>query len=65
MNSETEYRDVGFSIGENGDGTWRWKLHPPKTGTMKLASLGQSGSRDEAIEAARRAIDTLLDRKSN
>lgn len=63
MNGSTEHRGVGYSITDLGNGNWRWKLHPKKKaqGAMvevtPITSGEISGTRDEAVAAAKRAIE--------
>ncbi|HEY5047185.1 MAG TPA: hypothetical protein VII49_04080 [Rhizomicrobium sp.] len=58
-----EYRSVAFSIPNNDDGMWRWIIHPRN---IKSAAGHNAlprptyATRDEAVSAAKRAIDALL-----
>ena len=66
MNIPEPYRGVSYSVSDNGDGTWRWKLHPPlgEEAISPLISVTVIGGQDEAIAAARKVIDISL-RNSN
>ena len=63
LEGSTFYRGVGYSINALGDGQWRWKLHSPKNGpgwneAAPVESGDIVGTRDDAIAAAKNAIDT-------
>jgi hypothetical protein len=64
MKSVDEYRGVPFSIPNTDDGVWRWVIHPRniKAGAP-YNSLPRPtyATREEAVNAAKRAIDDLLD----
>jgi hypothetical protein len=64
MEGSTVHRGIGYSISDLGDGKWRWKLHPKKEpGRSEMTSIISGdivGTRDEAIEAAKKAIDAQL-----
>ena len=57
-----EYREIGYSIGEIGNGKWDWKLHPKlvNDGVMWEIIHGQADTREKAIQAAKAAIDKKL-----
>jgi hypothetical protein len=72
MTNLTEHRGVGFSISELGEGRYRWKLHPKKPTPVpdvitltKIESGEVSGTWDDAVAEARKAIDALLDNPGN
>ena len=56
------YREVDFSVADNRDGTWRWKLHPKKVPNVaRIVPSGKvTGSQPDAIGAAHAAIDDWL-----
>ena len=57
MNLPEKYLDTEFSISDNGDGTWAWKIHPPMNAQRPTESAGKvAGGQNEAILAARKAI---------
>jgi hypothetical protein len=61
------HRGVIYTVADNGNGTWRWTLHPeivPNT-VGDIIKGEVSGSREDAIAAARTAIDKSLDGPSN
>jgi hypothetical protein len=64
-----EYRGVQYSIPSNDDGVWRYKIHPGHTRKddlrPDLARAEGYPTHGEAIEAAKRAVDFWLLRKSN
>jgi len=56
------HRGIAYSVADNRNGTWRWKLHPklvPNTSTL-LISGEVSGTQNDAITAAEAAIDKFL-----
>ena len=61
-----EYRGVMFSIPRNDDGIWHYAIHPKRDRRTTVhgmpAGSGPEGlaSRQEAIAAAKRAIDAWL-----
>lgn len=59
-----EYRGVGYSIKKLDGGRFQWKLHlKPEPGPWTaLVHSGQApGTFSDAVAAARRAIDILID----
>jgi hypothetical protein len=57
------HRGVAYSVADNRNGTWRWKLHPklvPYTSTP-LISGEVPGTQSDAITAAEAAIDKFLE----
>jgi len=57
------YRGIGFSVADNHDGTWRWKLHPTKitSNVVRTIPSGQiTGNQSAAIGAAHAAVDDWL-----
>jgi len=61
-----KYREMEYSIGDNGNGKWGWKIHrqlDPRL--MRPIRSGEADSYGEAIVMAKAAIDTVLDKKSN
>ncbi|HEY1962381.1 MAG TPA: hypothetical protein VGG69_08185 [Rhizomicrobium sp.] len=61
-----EYRGVMFSIPRNDDGIWHYSIHPKRDRRTSMFGMppgsGPEGvpSRQEAIAAAKRAIDAWL-----
>ena len=61
-----EYRGVMFSIPRNDDGVWHYAIHPRRDRRTSVYGMppgsGPEGlpSRQEAIAAAKRAIDAWL-----
>jgi len=56
------HRGVAYSVADNRNGTWRWKLHPklvPYTSTPLIAGE-VPGTQNDAITAAEAAIDKFL-----
>jgi hypothetical protein len=66
MEGSTEYRKIGYSITDLGNGKWQWKLHPKKEAdAMTPIISGEiSGTHDEAVAAAKKEIDTLIGQNS-
>ena len=65
MTAVNEYRGVAFAIANNDDGVWRWIIYPKKsrrTDVRTVAPRPTYGTRDAAVQAAKAAIDALLDR---
>jgi hypothetical protein len=66
MTTIGEYRGVKYSIADNDDGVWRWVIYPKKTKRPEVRMPPPRPTyqtRDAAIEAAKSAIDRLLDKK--
>ncbi|MGD0109643.1 MAG: hypothetical protein ABSC06_37305 [Rhodopila sp.] len=64
LDESSFHRDVGYSISDLGNGKWQWKLHPKLKPGSEVASIisGEiSGTHDEAVVAAKAAIDTHID----
>ena len=65
-----EYRGVMFSIPRNDDGIWHYAIHPKRERRTTIHGMppgsGPEGlpSRQEAIMAAKHAIDDWLDKRS-
>jgi hypothetical protein len=56
-----KYREIEFSISNNNDGTWAWKVEPPMNAKRPLESAGRAtGGQNEAILSARKAIGRHL-----
>jgi hypothetical protein len=59
-----EYRGVMFSIPRNDDGIWHYSIHPPHERRAPAPPHGSGAqglaSRQEAIAAAKKAIDDWL-----
>ena len=56
------HRGIAYSVADNRNGTWRWKLHPklvPYTSTPLIAGE-VPGTQNDAITAAEAAIDKFL-----
>ena len=68
MNASTDHRGIGYSTADLGKGRWRWTLHPKKpVGALteaKIHTREVSGTRDDAIAAAKKAIDAMKEQKS-
>jgi hypothetical protein len=66
MTALGQHKGVTFSIPPNDDGVWHYRIHP--TRSRRTAALGQPKpppvegylTRDEAIAAAKQAIDFWL-----
>jgi hypothetical protein len=58
------YRGIDFSVADNHDRTWRWKLHPKiEPNVHRTVPSGQvAGGQAEAIQAAHAVIDEWLRR---
>jgi hypothetical protein len=57
------HRGVAYSVADNRNGTWRWKLHPklvPNTSTPFISGE-VPGTQDDATTAAEAAIDKFLE----
>jgi hypothetical protein len=66
MAAANEYRGIVYSIANNDDGVWRWIIHPKKSRRLEMRTVAPRPTyptRDAAVQAARAAIDTLLDGK--
>jgi hypothetical protein len=67
MTATNEYRGIAYSIANNDDGVWRWIIYPKKSRRFEMRTVAPRPTyptRDAAIQAAKVAIDTLLDGKS-
>ena len=58
-NVPTMHRGIGYSIRNLGHSEWLWEIHPPVQAVkgLELASGKVLGDSNEAIRAAKRAID--------
>ncbi len=67
MNGSTKYRGIGYSTTNLGNGRWRWTLHPEKeVGVLTSVIFGEiAGTRDKAVAAAKKEIDTQMSKNSN
>jgi len=68
MTAASEYRGVGYSVANNDDGVWRWIIYPKKSRRSELRVVPPRPTyetRDAAVDAAKAAIDQLLDGKSD
>ena len=69
MDGALIYRGVNYSVTDYlGNGKWRWKLHPTlKPGSEVTPSISGElcETRDEAVAAAQKAIDTHPNRDPN
>jgi hypothetical protein len=67
MTATNEYRGIAYSIANNDDGVWRWIVYPKKSRRFELKTVVPRPTyptRDDAVQAAKSVIDTMLDRKS-
>ena len=70
MRQTGEYRGVTYSLPHNDDGIWHYQVHPKRDKLLAMRGRPQGTqivgypSRDEAISAAQRAIDSWLERPS-
>lgn len=62
MDGSTFYREIGYSVTALGNGRWQWKLYPKKVpDVLRTVVSGEiSGTFDDAVVAAKAAIDALL-----
>jgi hypothetical protein len=68
MTAASEYRGVSYSVANNDDGVWRWIIYPKKSRRSELRVVPPRPTyetRDAAVDAAKAAIDQLLDGKSD
>jgi hypothetical protein len=63
----TEHRGVGYSLTDLGNGAWRWATHTSTLGhpSSVIESGEVSGTHDDAMRAAKAAIDRRLAAKSS
>jgi hypothetical protein len=64
MSSTSEYRGISYAIPRTDDGAWRWVIYPRRD-VKRLAAVNAPprpvyGTYIEAVAAAKRAIDALL-----
>jgi hypothetical protein len=60
------HREIDFTTAFNKEGDWRWTLHPKlKPNVLCIIVSGKAATQEEAIIAARAAIDKALDEKSD
>jgi hypothetical protein len=67
MTAANEYRGIAYSIANNDDGVWRWIVYPKKSRRFEVRTVTPRPTyptRDAAVQAAKLAIDALLDGKS-
>jgi len=67
MVAANEYRGIVYSIANNDDGVWRWIIHPKKSRRLEMRTVAPRPTyptRDAAVQAAKAAIDALLDGRS-
>jgi hypothetical protein len=67
MTAANEYRDIAYTIANNDDGVWRWIIYPKKSRRLEMRTVAPRPTyptRDAAVQAAKAAIDALLDGKS-
>jgi hypothetical protein len=64
---ETKHRGIGFSVVEFGENRWRWTLHPRMVpGTLSKIESGELfGKREDAVAAAKKAIDAKFAENPN
>lgn len=62
----TEHRGVGYSLTDIGNGAWCWAVHSSTLGrpSSVVESGKLSGTHDDAVSAAKAAIDRQLSAKS-
>jgi len=68
MSRTGEHRGITYVIPNSDDGTWRWVVYPREIkgfGAINVFPRPVYATSDEAVEAAKRAIDAILDGKSN
>jgi cobalamin biosynthesis protein CbiG len=66
MGHTTEYRGFAIVVPANDDGAWRWVAYSRNgrgPGSSGVAPRVIYNTRNEALQAAERAIDALLDKK--
>ena len=66
MSIPEPYQGIEYSVSNIGGDRWRWTLHPKlESGVAGRIESGEvSGTQDDAIEAAKAAIDKM-DKSSN
>ena len=67
MKIPEKYRGIQYSVSNNGNGKWGWKLHLTLKHNVDMSPVisGEvSGTQDDAIAAAEAAIDKELGEKS-
>jgi hypothetical protein len=66
MREVRKHRGVTYSVPHNDDGTWHFKVHPPRkpASSLRPESTPVTGyrTREAAVKAAERAIDEWLRR---
>lgn len=67
MSIPEKYRGIEYSVSDRGNGKWVWKLHRKLVAgaVQPIISGAVRGGQDEAISAAKAAIDKELGAKSN
>ena len=58
-------RDVEYSVGDNGNTKWRWKIHRKLEPGVQAALFGVGDTEDDALARAKAAIDKILNAVSN
>ena len=61
----TFHRDIGYSTGDNGGGVWRWQIHTWLITSAVEGNVGFCKSHDEAVYAAKLAIDVFITANPN
>ena len=65
MSGQGEYRGIAYSIPNNDNGEWQWTIYPKKTKSPMATFVSPKQvyrTRDDAVKAAKLAIDALLDK---
>ena len=58
MDEGPSHHGIAFSVQQAGIGLWKWAIHPPQSVQGLRALSGElAGDRDDAIAAAKRAIE--------
>jgi hypothetical protein len=60
-----KYREIEYTVADNGNAKWRWKIHH-KLGAdlMRPTLFGVGDTQEDAIVKAKATIDEILDAKS-
>ena len=55
------YREIEFEVRAKGLGRFEWEIYAPDDADVEVTG-SVNGSRNEAVDACRAAIDALLDK---